>query len=368
MLGRFHPAGRSVGHSLQPIWGYPKEKQAGKIQADPEPVCTRRGQRERRHQQGTSNASLCIAGQSSRDSSKARAGGVASKDGYYASVQANSNIPARQMLGMAWDGTVYVDTTLPFGLRSAPLFFTAVADAAQWVMTKRGVAHIFHYVDDFIILGASEAECSQKSKIMHDICAKLGLPPEPAKDMGPTTCLTFLGIEIDLVAMELRLPKDKLPRMLTEPSGWRGRKSCKKRELLSLIGVLGHACKVVRAGRTFTRRLSASTSKLEHFVRLSREARSDIEWWWLFSASWNGVGLLKHPVVAQPPVMLNSDASDNWGCGAYWGSSWFQLPWAGQAQQLHITAKELVPIVVAAALWGPGRRSWLIAITPLWWK
>ncbi len=74
----------------------------------------------------------------------------------------------RRLLGMAWDGKVYVDTTLPFGLRSAPLLFTAVA------MTKHGAAHVFHYVDDFITLGASEAECSQNSKIMHDICAKAG--------------------------------------------------------------------------------------------------------------------------------------------------------------------------------------------------
>ena len=46
----------------------------------------------------------------------------------------------------------------------------------------------------------------------------------------------------------------------------------KNRDLLSLIGVLSHACKVVRASRTFTRSLidlSMSVKKPEHFVRLS---------------------------------------------------------------------------------------------------
>ncbi len=261
----------------------------------------------------------------------------------------------RPLLGMLWNDKVYVDTTLPFGLRSAPLLFTAIADAAQWVMRKHGTSHVFHYVDDFITLGAVSAECAHNSAVMHDVCAKLGLPPEPDKDEGPATCLTFLGIEIDTVAMELRLPKDKLARLWSELAGWRGRKACKKRDLLSLIGILSHACKVVKAGRTFTRRLielASSAKKLEHFVRLSREARSDIEWWWQFSADWNGVGLLRSITEARPSMTLVSDASGSWGCGAYWGSHWFQLPWAGQVHQWHITAKELVPIVVAAALWG----------------
>ncbi len=84
-----------------------------------------------------------------------------------------------------------------------------------------------------------------------------------------------MGIDIDTVAMELRLPKDKLTRLTSDLAGWRGRKACRQRDLLSLIGMLLHACKVIRAGRTFMRRLielSMTAKKLEHFVRLSREA------------------------------------------------------------------------------------------------
>ena len=45
------------------------------------------------------------------------------------------NVPVhpddRLLLGMKFKDTVYVDTTLPFGLRSAPKIFTAVADALR---------------------------------------------------------------------------------------------------------------------------------------------------------------------------------------------------------------------------------------------
>ncbi len=47
-------------------------------------------------------------------------------------------------LGVAWEKQLYVDTTLPFGLRSA--LFNAVADALEWILKR-------HYLDDFIVAG-----------------------------------------------------------------------------------------------------------------------------------------------------------------------------------------------------------------------
>ena len=38
----------------------------------------------------------------------------------------------RSLLGMQWKGLTFVDSTLPLGLLSAPLIFSAVVDAAQW--------------------------------------------------------------------------------------------------------------------------------------------------------------------------------------------------------------------------------------------
>ena len=40
----------------------------------------------------------------------------------------------RPLLGMKWQGKVFVDATLPFGLRLAPKIFNALADAAQWII------------------------------------------------------------------------------------------------------------------------------------------------------------------------------------------------------------------------------------------
>ena len=79
--------------------------------------------------------------------------------------QAYRNIPVhpddRPLLGMKWQGRVFVDKTLPFGLRSAPLIFSAVADALQWIMQRRGIKDLFHYIDDFITVGGpGSSECA----------------------------------------------------------------------------------------------------------------------------------------------------------------------------------------------------------------
>ncbi len=53
--------------------------------------------------------------------------------------------------------------------------------------------------------------------------------------------------------------------------------------------------------------------------------------------------------------MLVSDALGSWGCGAVWGKEWLQLAWSGDWAEQSITVKELLPIVLAMAVWG---RAW----------
>ncbi len=78
----------------------------------------------------------------------------------------------------------------------------------------------------------------------------------PAKTEGPATKLVFLGIELDSVSMTISLPREKLERLRAMIQEWESKKSCStKRELLSLIGYMQHACRVIRPGRSFLRRM-----------------------------------------------------------------------------------------------------------------
>ena len=45
----------------------------------------------------------------------------------------------RVLLGVQWEGQVYVDAVLPFGLQSAPKIFNALADGLKWIAKDHGV-------------------------------------------------------------------------------------------------------------------------------------------------------------------------------------------------------------------------------------
>ena len=100
----------------------------------------------------------------------------------------------RWLLGVELYGDHYVDGVLPFGLRSAPKIFTAVADALQWAMVRSGVSAVEHYLDDFITMGPpGSQECRVNLDRILAVCAELGVPLALDKLEGPTTKLTFLG-------------------------------------------------------------------------------------------------------------------------------------------------------------------------------
>ena len=270
------------------------------------------------------------------------------------------NIPVhpddRGFLGMRWGDQAYIDNQLPFGLRSAPILFNAYADALEWILRDQGVSKILHYLDDFLVIGAPDSgECQEYLDKMLAVCAALGVPLATEKVEGPSSSLSFLGIHLDTVALEASLPLEKMVRLREELDEWHLKKSCTRKELEHLIGVLQFACKVVAHGRPFVRRminLLSVTSVAFHHIRLNREFRSDLAWWKTYVEKWNGVSFLQLSKQLIPSVNVFTDASGGFGCGAIWGTVWLQGQWPCQWQSVNIMIKELVPVVLACAMWG----------------
>ena len=260
----------------------------------------------------------------------------------------------RPLLGMQWKGEIFFDTRLPFGLRSAPKIFSAVADALQWAFQRNGVTWVAHYLDDFITMGTpGSQECHINLDRMLSVCRRLGVPVALAKCAGPAWVLVFLGFELDTNLMVVRLPEEKLQRTLSMVREWMGKRACRKKELESLLGHLQHAATVVRPGRTFVRRLIellSTAQTRDRWIRLNASTRSDLTWWLLFMEGWNGVSMM--PRLSMPAIPLETDASGTWGCGARWGPLWFQWKWDGLAPTWPISPKELLPILFAVAVWG----------------
>ena len=259
----------------------------------------------------------------------------------------------RPLLGVKWDGKVFLDMALPFGLRSAPKIFSALADALAWIAYQHGVALQIHYLDDFFMVGPSDSPiCKHYYHSFLQCCHVLGVPIAMNKLVPPCTMLTFLGIEIDSARLQCRLPAVKLRRLQSLIATWQGRHSCKKRDLQSLVGHLNHAAKVVKPGRSFLRRmidLLPIANQPDHYIRLNAAFRADLLWWATFIEDWNGISMIpRHGVT----LHVTSDASGSWGCGAFCDTHWFQLPWPCSWAETAIMTKELAPIVLASMLWG----------------
>ena len=68
----------------------------------------------------------------------------------------------RPLQAVQWGGAIYIHPMLPFGLRSAPKLFNALADGLEWYLRWLGVRYIFHYLYDFLVVGPpGSAECAE---------------------------------------------------------------------------------------------------------------------------------------------------------------------------------------------------------------
>ena len=260
----------------------------------------------------------------------------------------------RHLLAMEWKSGIFIDTCLPFGLRSSPKLFNILADFLAWILEHQGVSCLLHYLDDFLTIGRPcSNECHQNLHIMIQVCQLLNVPLAIEKVEGPSTVLEFLGILLDTVRMQARLPEDKLARLRAMVSEWLDKHNATKRQILSLVGVLQHAAKVVRPGRIFVRRMysvAANVNEMDHFTRLNKGFRSDLFWWHMFANEWNGCSVIAG--VPHPQSIIQTDASGSWGCGAFFQGNWLQWQWPTEWAPIPIMAKELVPIVLSCAVWG----------------
>ena len=264
-----------------------------------------------------------------------------------------------ELLGMYWRGQYYIDTRLPFGLRSAPSIFDNFASALHWVLENNHGAILLQYLDDFLLVDPpDQPTCQESMSIMLQVCEVMGIPVATEKCEGPATCITFLGSVLDSSLQQLRLPPEKLQDISSLIKSWLSKRRATKRELLSLIGKLSFAAKVVPAGRLFLRRLiqlSTTVRKLHHHTHLNPEARADLRWWNSFLPSWNGISMFIAPEWKDADsFQLYTDASGSFKFGAYLDGAWFRGDWQPHQQlpKRSIQWQELFAIVAAALTWG----------------
>ena len=140
---------------------------------------------------------------------------------------------AWELLGMKWEEKYYFDKVLPFGLRSAPFLFNQLSEALEWILdNKCGISFVTHLLDDFLIIepavspGKPQSKCQESLSGMLLAFRNLGIPLAANKTQGPSTELEFLGIILDYLRMQARLPEDKIARLKEELNLWTTKRNC----------------------------------------------------------------------------------------------------------------------------------------------
>ena len=109
------------------------------------------------------------------------------------------------------------------------------------------------YLDDFLIVAPTYEECLQNLNNLIKLVRRLGFAVAWDKIEGPTRQLTFLGIELDTIAMELRLPEEKLNAFDELLYSYSQRKRLSLKQAQHLAGKLNWATQVVSPGRPYLR-------------------------------------------------------------------------------------------------------------------
>lgn len=149
------------------------------------------------------------------------------------------------------------------------------------VLPLYNISNCFDYLDDYFFAGLpNTSECTTA---FLDLCHLLNIAFKPEKIVPPTTSLAFQGIALDSVNQIAALPTNKLHALCLSLDEFLRKHHqyvlTAKRQLLSLIGKLSFAVKVVPAGRFFVRRLldnAHSISELDSSVFMSTDAADDM--------------------------------------------------------------------------------------------
>ncbi|VDI34321.1 Hypothetical predicted protein [Mytilus galloprovincialis] len=241
------------------------------------------------------------------------------------------------LMGIKFQDKFYINKCLPLGLSSSCQLFERFSTFLHCVVqSKSGLDTLDHYLDDFIFAGhESNNNCELLMDTFMKVCKDLCVPLADNKTVGPTTTLTFLGLEIDTLLMLVRIPENKVIKLRSGILYMVGRKKIKLKELESIIGLMAFCSRAIPSSRAFTRRFYDVISNLQHgksyyYVKINQELRSDALVWLEFLENFNGECFISESLwLSSDTLELFTDSSGNaaLGCGAYFDKQWTQFRW-----------------------------------------
>ena len=249
------------------------------------------------------------------------------------------------LLGLEWGGT-YVDTCLPFGTRHGSQIFQRISDAVRHLMRQAGFS-IIDYIDDYIGVGVTTVAQRSFDHLL-SLMEKLGLSVSKSKLVPPATRVVCLGVLIDTVAGTIAIPPEKLRQINDTVKEWLEKRSCTKRQLQSILGLLLYVHKCVKPARVFLNRMldMLRSSQNAQKITVTSDFRRDVRWFAKFLPTYNGINFYDHRTIDH---VLDLDACLT-GLGGRFGNLVYFLPLQHGYKECTIVHLEMVNILLALRL------------------
>ena len=141
------------------------------------------------------------------------------------------------------------------------------------------------------------------------------------KTEGPSTLLSFLGIELNSASMSTSLPAAKLATLRSMVREFLGTREVRdKHTLESLVSHLDHATNNFLLGKALLATEDLMGPGQIRCVNL--KYRAEQAWWdWLLD-NWTGTSVYQFLLLRHPDHHLYTDASSTWGCSAWSAPHW----------------------------------------------
>lgn len=266
------------------------------------------------------------------------------------------------MFGIRWKGKMYFSVRLTFGCRSSPKIFDTLSEALCWILLNNNkLPFVLHLLDDFLLVDFPTAKPDHCITALKRTFESLGVPLSHEKTVGPLTSIEFLGITLDSNLMQASLPSEKLERIRQVMHEAQHSTIFTKRDLLSLLGHLNFAMRVIPQGRSFISRLldlAKSVKALQDVVVMDIGCKSELRFWSRLLDDWNGISFFRNDFLeSSQDLKLYTDAAPSVGYGGLFKDQWFAGEWPEELNSssdnpLSTAALELYPIVIACILWG----------------
>lgn len=258
------------------------------------------------------------------------------------------------LVSYVWGKHIFCDTVLSMGLKSAARICQRVSNAISFIMFQFGVA-ILNYLDD--LAGAEKRENANFAyNCLEMVLQKCGLEEAPDKASPPSEIMIFLGILFNTITMTVEVTPDRLLEIKRLIDQWLNKESVTLKQIQSLLGKLNFVAACVKPSRIFVSRLLNWLRSIYHssdfYHSIPDYVKKDLEWWHRFLPLYNGISMMEFEQWSAPDAIFSSD-SCLCGCGGFWNGKYFHVEFPSEIiqQNLHITALEMLSIIICLKLW-----------------